>query len=52
MKTVIAGTEFHPGFRNRARISARENGLKNPPKVHVIEMECQPGLKRQREHAQ
>ena len=32
--------------------SARANALKNPQKVHVIEMECQLELKRQREHAQ
>ena len=32
--------------------SARTNGLKNPQKVYVIEMEFQPLLKRQREHAQ
>ena len=25
--------------------------LKNPQKVHVIQLLCQPGLKRQREHA-
>ena len=37
---------------NRAEFSARANGLKNPHEVHVIEMKCQPGLKRQREHAQ
>ena len=32
--------------------SPRANALKNPQKVHVIEMECQLELKRQREHAQ
>ena len=34
------------------KVSARANGLKNPQKVHVIEIECQPGLKRQRELTQ
>jgi len=38
--------------RNWARITARgAKGLKNPQNVHVIEMELQPELKRQREWA-
>ena len=31
--------------------STRANGLKNPQKVHVIEMKFQPGLKKESEHA-
>ena len=50
---------FHPGLKILAGFqkpgydfSAWTNGLKAPQNVHVIEMEFQPGLKRQFEHAQ
>ena len=53
MEKVLARAENpSPVSETGLRFSARANGVKNPSKVHVIEMKCQPGLKRQREHAQ
>ena len=57
----ISAPDFSPGSeRNPLKMKvavtygeglARPNGLKNPQKVHVIEMKFQPGLKKEREHA-
>ena len=38
--------EAGPVSETELGFSACANGLKNPQNVHVIEMECQPGLKR------
>ena len=46
MTVAIARRRLQPGLK-----ILKPNRLKNPQKVHVIQMLCQPGLKRQREHA-
>ena len=56
MKVTTAWRRFQLGMKILARFLKPSwdwaNELKIPQKVHVIEMECQPRLKRQREHAQ
>ena len=52
MEKVSARTENPcPVWETGLGFTARAKGLKNPQNVHVIEMELQPGLKRQREWA-
>ena len=51
MEKVSARAENRsPVSETGLRFSARPNGLRNPLKVHVIEMKFQPGLKKEREH--
>ena len=53
MEKILARDENpSPVSETELGFSVRANGLKIPQKVHVIEMECQPRLKRKREHAQ
>ena len=59
MKVAITWRRFQPGVKILARFlklskdfQPGKTGWKIPQKFHVVEMERQPGLKRQREHAQ